>query len=169
GGGCGKPMQLLPHGTDPVTAVAWSKDGRWIATGDATGDVVLWDAAEAKQVRRMHIGGRGGKSVIRALVFTPDGKTLAAAAEFDEGKNANRVIMLDLASGKDAQHLQFFWKSPVVSFAFAPDGRTLVAACGHLESVYREMPPDKRKEAGEIQVWTVGPADRKPDPKPVPG
>jgi RNA polymerase sigma factor (sigma-70 family) len=164
GAGSGKPMQPLPLGTDPVTAVAWSRDGKLVAVGGATGDVALFDPATGKEGRRMHVGGRSGQSVIRALAFTPDGKTLGAAVEYDEGKNANRIVMFDLATGDRKQDLQFFWKSPVVAFAFSPDGRTLVAACGHLEPEPRKQPAEKRKEAGEVQVWRLDAADKKPQP-----
>ncbi|MBY0513692.1 MAG: hypothetical protein K2P78_07235, partial [Gemmataceae bacterium] len=150
---------MLPVAADPVAAVAWSGDGKRIAAGTAAGDVVLFDTAgRAKELRRWHVGGRGGTSTVHALAFAPDGKSLAAAVQYDEGRNVNRVVRFDLATGERRQDLQGFNEAPVVAVAFGPGGRTLLAACGRHEPHYRSVPRNERREKGEVQVWALAAA-----------
>ncbi|MDB5313556.1 MAG: hypothetical protein JWO38_7758 [Gemmataceae bacterium] len=167
GAGSGAPMQFLKHGTDPVTAVAWSRDGKLVATGGADGDVALWDPTSAKEVRRFKLGGGGeGKSTVHALAFSPDGKTLAAAVEWGEGKNPKRVVLLDLATGARVQDLQSFAAARPVSVAFSPDGKTLVVGCGARAAEVRKLPGDPIKRLGEVRVFTTEPEEEKPQPQP---
>jgi hypothetical protein len=49
GGGSGAAMFPLLHGTEPVTAVAWAKDGKLIATGGAEG---MWSCGTRRRSRR---------------------------------------------------------------------------------------------------------------------
>jgi hypothetical protein len=58
-----------------IVSVAFSPDGRTIATGDDAGAVRLWDAANGSPV-----GGAftGHSSDVLALAFTPDGRGLLA-------------------------------------------------------------------------------------------
>jgi WD40 repeat protein len=148
-----KPRNLSGH-KGRATAVAWSKEGNLIATGGADGTVILWDAGKFEELRRVDLGGRGGKSTIYSLAFTADGKTLAAAREFDEGKNPLRVALIDTATGKVGQDLQFFW-APPLAVAFSPDGKTLLVGCGYRESELGRLTGDQRKKAGEVRVFTT--------------
>jgi WD40 repeat protein len=133
GSGGGAVTAVLPHGPAPVTAVAWSPDGKHIATGCKKGDVVVWDAATFKELRRSRIGGRGGESDVHALAFTPDGRTLAAAVTYDEGRGVERVVMLDLATGnRVGADLGMARDGTEVAprvLAFSPDGKSLVVGC----------------------------------------
>jgi WD40 repeat protein len=156
GGGSGAAMAFLKHGTAQVTAVAWSRDGKFIATGDAEGDIALWDGKTFKEMKRMKIGGRGGKSYIHSLAFTNDSKTLAVATTYDEGTNANRVVFFDPATGNRGDDLQHFSSLPL-SLAFSPDDKTLIVGCGYREAEARKMTAEERKKAGEVRVFTTDP------------
>jgi len=57
-------------------AVAWSPDGRWMATAQADGGVRIWDAATG---RPLHILTGHEKSVT-SVAFSPDGKRLASGS-----------------------------------------------------------------------------------------
>jgi RNA polymerase sigma factor (sigma-70 family) len=155
GAGDGRGMELLSGHDDPVQSVAWSKDGKWVATGGADGKVVLWDAATGKELHRIDVGGRSGKSDVRALAFSPDGTTLAAAVEFDEGKNARRVVLIRPATGERYQDLQFFTHPPR-ALAFSPDGKTLVVGCGR-----------DNDKAGEVRLFTTDPDPKAPPAPPA--
>ncbi len=156
GGGSGTPMAFIKHGTVHVTAVAWSRDGKFIATGDAEGEIALWDGKTFKDMRRMRIGGRGGKSYIHSLTFTNDSKTLAVATTYDEGTNANRVVFFDPATGRRGDDLQQF-SSPPLSLAFSPNDKTLIVGCGYRDAEARKMTAEERKKAGEVRVFTTEP------------
>ncbi|MCS7160343.1 MAG: hypothetical protein RMJ19_07710 [Gemmatales bacterium] len=60
-----------------ATAISWSCDGRWLATGHENGMVRVWQGEQLRLWRQM----RSGQQPISALAFSNDGKLLAAADE----------------------------------------------------------------------------------------
>lgn len=61
--------------TAPVIAVTFSPDGRYVATGDRDGTVVIWNRAVRTVVRRF----KAHSGEARFLVFIPDRNELATA------------------------------------------------------------------------------------------
>lgn len=59
-----------------ITAVDFSPDGRWLATGSIDTNVKLWDQTEPREVLL-----NGHFSVVRSVVFSDDGKWLATAGD----------------------------------------------------------------------------------------
>lgn len=59
-----------------VVAVAFSPDGRWLASGGMDNVVRLWDAKSGKLVRAL----MGHTDVINDVAFSPDGRQLASAS-----------------------------------------------------------------------------------------
>jgi serine/threonine protein kinase len=62
--------------TTPVVSVAFSRDGRLLASGDERGEVRVWNAADGRAVA-LFLGH--GKRVM-ALAFAADGKTLVSGS-----------------------------------------------------------------------------------------
>jgi WD40 repeat protein len=62
---------------EPVTRLAYSKDGKLIATGHERGSVLVWEKASGAEVLRF----RGHTGRIEALDFDRDGRRLASAGE----------------------------------------------------------------------------------------
>ena len=136
-----------------VTAVAWSADGKVIASGGADGHVILWDAETHTKLRAVRLAGLDGGSV-SALAFSPDGRRLAGAVALKEGKAGRLFADIDTATGERGRDLALGGRPAVRSVAFSPDGRLLVAACGIDRSLLKPlMTPDEMKAAGAVVVW----------------
>ncbi len=105
---------LLEIGGFANTAV-FSPDGRFLAIGGTR--LILWELGlgGGRQALQIPLGG------VKALAFSPDGKTLAVTFE----KNGN-VILWDLAEGRKRASFPSDADS-IRHIAFSPDGRCLVA------------------------------------------
>jgi WD40 repeat protein len=79
-----------------VLGVAWSPDGKRIATAGQDGTVGLWDAGNAKRLHTV-VGHHGG---IGTVVFSPDGKLLVSC-----GANKEPAVLWDVASGEKKAEL----------------------------------------------------------------
>ena len=79
----------------------------------------LWELASGKETCQLQPERFAGP--LSSFHFSPDGKTLAAAA------SDNSVRLFDVASGKEIRQFQGHEK-PAKSLAFSPDGKILASA-----------------------------------------
>jgi WD40 repeat protein len=70
----GAPAGATKTPLDVYSAGAFSADGRWFAGGTNGGNLYLYNVAAKKAGIKIQPG-----SMVRALAFSPDGKTIAAA------------------------------------------------------------------------------------------
>jgi WD40 repeat protein len=60
-----------------VRGVAFSPDGKWLATGDHNGEVKIWDRSDPQQPRVIRTLAQGTGKRIEHMRFSIDGKILA--------------------------------------------------------------------------------------------
>ena len=134
----GEQIRSLQVHTQTVNAVAYSPDGRWLASAAGDG-AALWNALDGTLVYTItaHAGP------VAAVAFTPDSQTLATAG-YD-----GQVIAWDVAAGTPRSQLAL--GAPVYALAFSADGTLLATG---------SAAPDSR-----VRVWRV--ADGAVDPNPL--
>ncbi|WP_026733712.1 NB-ARC domain-containing protein [Fischerella sp. PCC 9605] len=99
-----------------ISSVAFSPDGKLLATGDTNGEIRLRQVTDWKQL----LTCKGHSNWVPSLAFSPDGSILAS------GSSDCTVKLWDVGTG---QCLQTFREhdNEVWSVAFSPDGKTLVS------------------------------------------
>jgi len=111
-------VPIGPGNQGKINAVAVSPDGHWIAAGDASGSVYIFEAGNGA------LFGRIGPfdNAILNLAFSPDGSWLAATGAVGVG-----LKLIDLQSGRVAvEDNSYPDASP--DAVFAPDGKLYTVA-----------------------------------------
>src|SRR6266498_4169818 len=118
-----------PFNSGIVYSVAFSPDGKTLASGSGDNTIRLWDVGAGRLIRSL--AGHGG--AVRSVAFSPDGKMIASASE-------DKTIKLwQVSTGK---YIRLFngHTGSVYSVAFSPDGKMI--ASGSHEQV--------------VKLWDVG-------------
>jgi hypothetical protein len=146
----GHPAATALGRQNTLYCVAFSPDGKRLATGDRSGTVCFWDADSGKLLHRAAASGFYSQAFsrtsqaseyewggVRAVVFTPDGKVLAAGGMGPADQNSAgtdgpmRLEAFDAATGKSRTHFHPSGSKGLLMSLFAhADGRWLVGGGG---------------------------------------
>jgi RNA polymerase sigma factor (sigma-70 family) len=122
-------------GPQQVTDLAFSGDGKFLATVGYQGDINVWESAGGKKVRRYPAPLAPGQfppsGTIRSVALSPDGKLLATF------EVPGQVRMRDVATGKGLWEANVPVRPASGGCAFSPDGKVLATAAAE----------------GQVQLW----------------
>ncbi|HEY7423659.1 MAG TPA: protein kinase [Gemmataceae bacterium] len=183
----GRFRQVLTGHQMPVYALAYSSDGKHLASGGSTssdgryqGELFLWDVATLKLRHVFPTPSEG----VNSLSFSHDGRTLAAA--LDRGANAGDEVKLwEIPSGAlratipfdsaGVASVAFYSKSPTLAVGHddgslslydAREGRVLATRQGHQRCVWSVACGHTNDSLvsgghdGMVRLWTGRTADR---------
>jgi WD40 repeat protein len=115
----GALVREIDVGEQVLATVAFSPDGRSIATGSTSGEVATWDVMSASNIHVLHRDGQDSASVY-GVTFSPDGRQLLTTHD-------NEFRLLDAESGNEIR--RFTERMGTVwSAEFSPDGRFALTA-----------------------------------------
>lgn len=125
---------------DLVTSLAFSPDGRILASAWQAGTVKLWDVTSSREIRTIDAPSVATQYVT-SVAFSPDGRILASSGPH------GTVKLWDIAKGGEVLVLTE-QEGDIASLSFSPDGKHLASETFHHSVKLFEIPNGR-------EVWAV--------------
>jgi WD40 repeat protein len=115
-----QPKKTLRH-LDAVSSLAFSPDGKFLASGNVVSRVILWEISNEKILSEFKFKGFFASEVWN-VIFSPDGRYLAAA------NNGNEIKVWEISTGKliNTFPSQKGLIIPPGGIRYTPDGKFLI-------------------------------------------
>ncbi|AKV68118.1 MULTISPECIES: serine/threonine-protein kinase [Microcystis] len=123
------PDKTLTGHSDEVFSVAYSPDGRYLASGSIDQTIKIWEVATGKELRTL-TGHSGG---VFLVAYSPDGRYLAS------GSIDQTIKIWEVATGKELRTLTVYSYLYGADVVYSPDGRYLAS----------------RSDDKTIKIWEV--------------
>jgi WD40 repeat protein len=130
----GARRATLKGHTNRVVSLAFSPDGRTLASGSEDQTVKLWNVGEGKEITTLQDHNKG----VSAVTYSRDGTKLATAG-------GDTLVIREAATGKALQTLRIY-SHRIVSMSFNADGSRLATAGGEDEETGR---------GGGMKLWDL--------------
>jgi WD40 repeat protein len=130
----GKEVQSLKKHTRRVASIAFSPDGKLLASGGLDNTVSIWDINTGEAIFTLE----GHDLDVRSLSFSPDGQSIASASQIDDTgqsyPNSGVVRVWDVRTGHESLVIKGK-TGPVWSIAYSPDGKRIVTGSSGPDAV----------------------------------
>jgi WD40 repeat protein len=103
--------------TDSINTLAYSPDGKILATGSYEGNITFWDMTTGVRLNTIPTD-----AAITSLAFSPDGQVLATGSGFQD----NLIRLWSAASGELLRELDGNTQA-VTQLLFSPDSQFIVS------------------------------------------
>ncbi|KAH9233575.1 hypothetical protein K456DRAFT_271016 [Colletotrichum gloeosporioides 23] len=113
-------LKTLQYHSGEIKSVAFSHNGRTLATGSVDGSVTLWNTTTGTCLRALI----GHTSPVGAVTFSPDGCTIATAAN---SKFSVSIKIWNTNTGEWVRHMDLDVNSEVYSMLYTHGGRRIVS------------------------------------------
>lgn len=130
-----EPRRRLVEGSGRVLCLAFTPDGKTLATGGLNSMISEWSLTDEDQPPHQWLGHP--KDEIRALAYSPDGRILASG-----GDNGSTTKFWNRADGRPVAVLKGH-RSWIEGLAFAPVGSTFIVAGAH------------GQDSAKVRVWDL--------------
>jgi WD40 repeat protein len=110
----------IPGHRTAVRSIAFSPDGSTLASVDLEGNLIFWNTASHRDMRRVVDPER---TTFRSVAFAPDGKSVAAVSI------AGPSRVWEVGTGRELLRIKHDDFLGVQAVAFAPDGNSFAAGC----------------------------------------
>jgi WD40 repeat protein len=127
------PLLTLQHDSQ-VYSASYSKDDRWIVTGQNNGTVTIWDAASGQM--RNSFQPNSERRAIQQASFNADGSLVAV-----QSRGSADLLLLDALSGQVRMTLSGH-DDIIRDFDFSPDGNYIVTVGDDAKIFIWDMNPD---------------------------
>ena len=140
-------MRLIDCHKGYVHSVAFSPDGKLLATADTDGTALLWELPDLAVRARLETPGLEGRRYYYALSFSPDGRRLAVGFGIDQHAHPRPWRSAGVWETEPPYRFTALGSDAWACFrvGFSPDGRTLAAL---------RLSPDCSKNS--VLRWEVG-------------